>query len=408
MQRQTQDYIGPGGGRQRWDIAQSLLSRIIAAMRYVPALLLVLTAWAQDEARITRDSLRKTVEFLAADDMKGRKAGTAEAKRAAEFMATEFEKAGLKKGAGNGYLHPFPWNKSEAYNVVGVLEGETDEFVVIGAHHDGIGSRGDVVYNGADDNASGCAVLLEVARALKGKKPRRSIVLVSFDAEEAGMVGSGKFVDSGLFDMSRCIGMVCLDLIGGNFLPTETTSLYALGIEYSPDMLDLLKRQPKIEGLDVQPAGVYIIEPLGALAARSDYTNFRRKNVPFIFFSTGTPWYYHQPEDDLAQINFDKLERAARYVYRFTLALANAEKRPQFVKSPEPSLEDARFFQGKLKAIVDKPKEAGARDADVPRFKEMLKKVDAIVNAGTMTRQDKKTLQNAMVLIFELASRKPR
>lgn len=377
-------------------------------MRYAAILLLVLPCRAQDEVPITRDSLRKTLDFLAADAMKGRRAGSPEAQRAAEFIAAEFEKAGLKKGAGDSYFHTFAWNKSEARNVLGVLEGETDEFIVIGAHHDGIGSRGDVIYNGADDNASGCAVLLEVARSLKGKKPRRSIVFASFDAEEAGMVGSGKFVDSGLFDLSRCTGMICMDLIGGNFLPTETTSLYALGIEYSPDLLELLRQQPKIEGLEVQPASVYLIEPLGALSARSDYTHFRRKNIPFVFFSTGTPWYYHQPEDDVAQLNFEKLERAARYVCRFTLALANAEKRPQFVKNPQPSLDDARFFQAKLRAVIDRPREAGARDEDVARFKSVLEQVDAIVKSGTMTAKDKKTLQNAMILIFELASRKPR
>jgi hypothetical protein len=98
---------------------------------------------------------------------------------------------------------------------------------------------------------------------------------------------------SGLVDLSKVAAMVCMDMMGGNFFPRDTRSLYALGAENSPEIQGAM-RKISVDGLDVRPMGINLIEPLGEIYARSDYGSFRLKKVPFVFFSTGQPWTVSQ------------------------------------------------------------------------------------------------------------------
>src|SRR5688572_33140583 len=120
---------------------------------------LVLLA-AQDGTKELQDRLKATVGFLASDEMKGRRVGSPEGEKAARWMAEQFEKIGLKKGTPDGYFQKFALGggmAGEGLNVIGVLEGTSDESVALCCHHDHVGIREGQVYNGADDNASGCA-----------------------------------------------------------------------------------------------------------------------------------------------------------------------------------------------------------------------------------------------------------
>jgi hypothetical protein len=167
---------------------------------------------------ISNDELKRRVEELSADSMAGRCSGMESADRAAEWVVAEFKRLELRPPA-DGWLQSFeltaladPSKKLIGQNVVGFLPGSDEklrkEFVVVGAHYDGVGREDDpnlpgrlpgedpkdVVWNGADDNASGVAAMLEIARLLGPARPKRSILFVAFGGEEFAGVGSTRFV----------------------------------------------------------------------------------------------------------------------------------------------------------------------------------------------------------------------
>jgi len=142
------------------------------------------------------------------------------------------------------------------------------------------------------------------------------------------------------------------DLVGGNFLPWDTHRLYALGSESSESLHERLgpeSQDPR--DFEVVRASVRLVEPVPGMA-RSDYHEFRNRGVPFVFFSTGTPWYYHTAQDTPEVINFEKMEKIAAFVRRVILETAQDPKRPVF-RSARPGAEDAASVRTMLKEILD-------------------------------------------------------
>jgi hypothetical protein len=371
-------------------------------------LLCLLAALSPQEIQ---DRLKATVAHLASDEMKGRRAGSPEGEKAARWMAAQFEKVGLKKGGSDGFLQPFKMKQdgSDAFNVVGLLEGTADEFVVLGCHHDHLGVKDGAVFNGADDNASGCAVLLEVARLCVDAKmkPRRSILFCSFDGEERLLSGSRHFVGSGLYDLSKVAAMVCLDMMGGNFFPRDTRSLYALGAENSPEIQGVL-RKISVDGLDVRPMGINLIEPMGEIYARSDYGSFRLRKIPFVFFSSGQPWTYHKPEDDVERLNFAKMEKGVHYVRQVVEALASLGARPTYAKQQGLSIDDLRAVADTVRRVLEHPGDLDLTDEEIAGLKSTVAQLDDIVKDGAVGPEHAQFLQKTGVALMTLASRRPR
>jgi hypothetical protein len=366
----------------------------------------------QDAAKDVQERLKATVSFLASDDLKGRAIGTPEGEKAGRWMAEQFEKIGLKKVSPDGYLQRFKTAEAlpQGFNVIGMLEGASDEFVALCCHHDHVGTRNGKIYNGADDNASGCAVLLEVAKscaALK-EKPKRSLLFCSFDGEERMLMGSRYFVGSGFVDMSKVVALICMDMMGGNFFPRDTTSLYALGAENSPQIAEAMRKIPKIEGLDVRPMGVNLIEPLGDIAARSDYGSFRLKKVPFVFLSSGQPWTYHKPEDVVERLNLVKMEKGAAFVRRLLLDLAAVEARPRYVRQQGTSLEDLKAISETVRRFLEHPEDLDVKEEELGVLKAGLARIDEVLKAGAITPADTEALQSMGVTLMTLAGRKPK
>jgi hypothetical protein len=379
----------------------------------VAAFLSVAILARQDGPKDVQDRLRNTVAFLASDEMKGRAIGTPEGEKAGRWMAEQFEKIGLKKGAPDGYLQNFKAGGQtplQGFNVIGVLEGTTDEYVALCCHHDHVGVRDGKIYHGADDNASGCAVLLEVARACAAskEKPKRSLLFCSFDGEERMLSGSRFFVGSGLIDLSKVAALICMDMMGGNFFPRDTSSLYVLGAENSPEIAEALGKVPRIDGLDPRPLGINLIEPLGDIAARSDYGSFRLKKVPFVFLSTGQPWTYHKPEDEIERLNFGKMEKGAAYVRRLLLELAALESRPRYVKQQGASLADLKALSATVRRFLEHPEDLDVKEEELSTLNAGLAKIDDVLKAGVVTSADTQALQSMGVTLMTLAGRRPK
>lgn len=193
--------------------------------RVIILLLLTTPVFAQQKASVS--NLRKVVEVLASDSLKGRAYKSEEIKLAREYIIENFQKVGLKP-YGNSFEHKVSWHEQldgnqEVTNIVGYIEGSDaklkDEFLVIGAHYDHVGYTADgdtVIYNGADDNASGVSGIIELARLLlsNNQRPARSILIVAFDAEEVGLVGSTKFVKNSPIPLDKIKAMMSVDMIG--------------------------------------------------------------------------------------------------------------------------------------------------------------------------------------------------
>jgi len=224
-------------------------------------------------------------------------------------------------------------------NVVGILPGRDPvlrhEAVVVGAHYDHLGrgeygslapERRGEVHPGADDNASGAAGLLALARTFSAASPpARTLVIVAFTGEEAGLVGSSEYVRQPAWPLADTIAMVNLDMIGR--LREEQVTVF--GADTSPAFESLVNHAAA--GLELTPSFEN-----GAFGP-SDQTSFYAHGVPVLFFFTGTHPQYHTPDDQAALINAAGEAQVLRLVYRTVAALLSAPKRPVVVAQAQPS-----------------------------------------------------------------------
>ena len=220
-------------------------------------------------------------------------------------------------------------------NVVGVLRGSDpvlrDEYVVVTAHMDHVGvgrpdATGDSVYNGADDNASGTAVLVEVAEALASmdSTPRRSVLFVAVSGEEKGLLGSKWFVDNPTVPLESMIANVNLDMVGRN----SPDSIVVIGQEYSslgPRVRRIARENPQL-GLTVSED----LWPEERFFFRSDHFSFAAREIPALFFFAGTHEDYHGPGDEVDEVDTDKTARVARLVLYLTHAIADDPTPPEW------------------------------------------------------------------------------
>ena len=222
--------------------------------------------------------------------------------------------------------------EAEVKNVVAVLPGEgplAEETLVIGAHYDhlGWGGRGSrardqkAIHNGADDNASGVAVMIEVARALarRDQPLRRRVVFIAFTAEESGLLGSNHYARNPPFPNDKTIAMLNLDMVGRLRDDKLIVGGTGTGKRFS-ELLDQLNGRHGFQ-LTKNPGGY----------GPSDHTSFYSQKIPVMHYFTGTHEQYHRPTDDFDTLNLSGMRRIAALVTDVAVALADADDRPQYV-----------------------------------------------------------------------------
>lgn len=253
----------------------------------------------------------KTVSALAAPEMKGRGFGTPELDAAAKMIAGAMKEAGLE------VLRP----DRKANNVVGVLRGTKSEWssesVVVGAHYDHLGTSADgTVHPGADDNASGVAVLLELARVMgSGARPSRTVVFVAFTGEESGLLGSKRYVAArSTWPASKAIGMVNLDTVGRLF----KGKILVLGASSADEWAPIVSGAGYVTGAPVQAV---TNDPGG-----SDQKSFIEIGVPAVQLFTGANADYHGPGDTADKIDGDGLMSVAGVTREIVSYLAERDR----------------------------------------------------------------------------------
>ena len=251
-------------------------------------------------------------------------------------------------------------------NVAGILYGSDprlkEEIIVIGAHYDHLGFGGAhsgsrrpdtlVIHNGADDNASGVAAILEIIEKLKAEqtKLKRSILFLSFGAEEMGLLGSKYFVNNPLVDLEKIKLMFNLDMVGR--LDSTTKAITVGGTGTAVGLSDLVQQFSEGEDLNVKLSS----EGYGP----SDHTSFYVENIPVLFFFTGVHEDYHTPEDDVEKINLSGEKLVAEFVHDLIIEAANVPESLVYQEAgPKEQPSGRRRFKVTLGIMPDYASEGG-------------------------------------------------
>lgn len=302
---------------------------------------------------ISREKAEAIVEFLADDHLQGREAGQPGARIAARYLASELKEAGIRPLSGESYYQPFEacaverqlkgrWQVHpdsvarlkqgthrclKLANVLGWIPGrQTDEYVIIGAHYDHLGTdptlSGDAIYNGADDNASGVSAALQIARAfaVAGQKPLRNVVFAFWDGEEKGLLGSKHFVQSYPF-AEQIKGYLNFDMIGRNNKPEQPRHVVYFYTAAHPVFGQWLKDDIQRYDLKLEPDYRAWDRPVGG----SDNASFALRDIPIIWYHTDGHADYHQPSDHADRLNWEKLTDITRAAFLNLWNLANEE-----------------------------------------------------------------------------------
>jgi Zn-dependent M28 family amino/carboxypeptidase len=226
-------------------------------------------------------------------------------------------------------------SSAQAPNVVGILEGSDprlkQEYVVFSAHMDHVGvgrpdARGDSIYNGADDDASGTAAVMELAQAFAQLQPRpkRSLIFLAVSGEERGLWGSSYFTARPPVPIGNIVADLNSDMVGRNWKDT----IVVIGRQHS-DLGATLARVNAAHP-ELNMTAIDDIWPQERFYFRSDHYNFARRGVPILFFFNGVHADYHRPSDEPAKIDAEKESRIIQLVFYLGLEVANAAERPKW------------------------------------------------------------------------------
>ena len=285
---------------------------------------------------IDSSMVRKHLYTLAADNMEGRQSGTPGIEKAAVYIESEFKKIGLSTfGDLESYRQTFTFKNRKSKddiissNIIGVLEGKSkkDEYVIISAHYDHLGMKksgeGDLIYNGANDDASGVTGVLALAAYFKKAGHERTIVFAAFTAEEMGLIGSTYFGKQ--IDAAKFVAGINLEMIGKtpSFGPNTA---WLTGFERS-DFGKIIQKNLKGSGYQLFPDPYKNFN----LFFRSDNASLARLGVPSHTFST-TPIDidpdYHQVSDEAETLNITVITQTIQAVAIGTESIINGEDTP--------------------------------------------------------------------------------
>jgi Zn-dependent M28 family amino/carboxypeptidase len=280
---------------------------------------------------ITEKTVKKHLYTLASDKMGGRKPGTEGIEKAAQYIENEFKKYELKTFEGyTSYRQNFEHQGIKMFNIIGVLEGTTkkNEFVVISAHYDHLGTKkegeGDLIYNGADDDASGTSAVLALAEYFsKRGKNERTIVFIAFTGEEMGLIGStyfGKDVDS-----TKFIAGINIEMIGKESKYGPKTA-WLTGF-YRSDFGKIIQKNLEGTGYALYPDPF----PKFNLFFRSDNASLARLGIPSHTFSTGpidVDVHYHKVSDEAETLKVSTITETIRAIAVGTESIINGIDTP--------------------------------------------------------------------------------
>ena len=346
----------------------------------------------------TGHTLEQDVAFLANDTLKGRETGSPEEVLAATYIQKRFQEIGLApKGNAGTYFQTFtfkpkldPHGKIQfvngdgtitGTNVIGFLDHKAEKTIVIGAHYDHLGmggsgslfTEGEAVHNGADDNASGVAILLQLASSIQKEGFQgNNYVFIAFSGEELGLLGSNYFTKNPTVDLSKITYMLNMDMVG-RLRDNKTLSITGTGT--SPTWNQVLTATNTDFKLVLGESGV----------GPSDHTSFYLQDIPVLHFFSGQHEDYHKPSDDADKLNYEGMRQIQAYIEAIILEL-NDKKELAFRKTKNES-EEVPMFKVALGVMPDylfdgKGMRIDGITEERPAAKAGLQKGDVVVQLG--------------------------
>lgn len=379
---------------------------------------LLLLASCKSEPKVAENKIKEDVAFLADDKLEGRQTGTQGEILASEYLVKRFKAIGLQPKGTEGFLQSFSFKPKTdphsevqfttnqdstitGHNVLGFIDNNAKTTVVIGAHYDHLGFGGEgslyrgedkAVHNGADDNASGVAVLLNLASRLKVKndqaeiKDKNNYLFMAFSGEEMGLLGSNYFSKNPTIDAESINFMINMDMVG-RMKADSTLAVYGTGT--SPMFKQTLKANNEKFKLVENESGV----------GPSDHTSFYLIDIPVLHFFTGQHEDYHKPSDDADKLNYEGMTLISDYIFDIISDLDdNGEL--AFRKTKNESEETPRFKVG-LGVVPDylydgKGMRIDGTREDTPAFVAGLQKGDIVLKLGDSTITDMMSYMRAL------------
>jgi hypothetical protein len=364
------------------------------------------------------NKIKEDVAYLADDKLEGRQTGTDGEKKASEYLVKRFKEMGIEPKGTEGYLQPFSFKpKTDPHkevefitnadstitgnNVIGYINNNAKTTIVIGAHYDHLGYGGEgslyrgeekAIHNGADDNASGVAIMLNLASRLKVRnnnaevKDKNNYLFMSFSGEEMGLLGSNYFSKNPTIDAESINYMINMDMVG-RMKADSTLAVYGVGT--SPLFKQTIKSNNEKFKLIENASGV----------GPSDHTSFYLIDVPVLHFFTGQHEDYHKPSDDFEKLNYEGMDLISDYIYNIITDLDdNGEL--AFRKTKNESEETPRFKVG-LGVVPDylydgKGMRIDGTREETPAFNAGLQKGDVVVKLGDSTVTDMMSYMRAL------------
>jgi Zn-dependent M28 family amino/carboxypeptidase len=317
------------------------MNALICLVAVACSLLRLPDAWLQAVETIDANRVRTAVHYLASDELEGRDSPSDGLNSAAEFIAKSFERAGLDKLLESGYLQTTNYKnrrdiEGQVSNVVGVLRGQDpllkETYVLITAHYDHLGKNerleGDQIFNGANDNASGTAGVMELAEVLGKAKIRtkRSIVFIAFWGEERGMLGAKHFLESALIPVDKIVAVINLEQIGrtdDNEGP-RIGAVSMTGYDYS-DIGPIFAGLADASGVKTEKHARNSDAYFGA----SDNIVFAQRGIPAHTICTAFMFPdYHRVSDHADKLDYQNMVKVLRLIGLGLLSIADSEKPP--------------------------------------------------------------------------------
>ena len=363
------------------------------------------------------NKIKEDVAFLADDKLEGRGTGTEGEKAAADYIAKRFKDIGLEEKGSKEYFQDFTFKpKTDPHsevkytsmnsdstitgrNVLGFINNHANQTIVIGAHYDhlGYGNEGSLyrgeekaIHNGADDNASGVALMLNLASKLKETNTSNNYLFMAFSGEEMGLLGSNYFVKNATISTDSINYMVNMDMVG-RLKADSTMAVYGVGT--SPIFKQVLTASNNSFKIIENESGV----------GPSDHTSFYLADIPVLHFFTGQHEDYHKPSDDSEKLNYEGMQLISNYIFDIISDLDNNGELA-FRKTKNESEETPRFKVG-LGVIPDylfdgKGMRIDGVSEDKPAIKAGLQKGDVLVKLGDSTVVDMMSYMKALS-VFE-------
>jgi hypothetical protein len=385
-----------------WLLGAMLTRLFVAALAFAPAFSAG-TARGQASVEPEEGRLRKFVEILASPEFGGRSGAGGE--KTIAYLIEQFQELKLAPLFDKEYVQAIPGKERgtvQGRNVGALLGGADeklrDEWIIVAAHFDHLGVRRGVLYPGADDNASGVAMMLEVARSIASRPipPKRSIMFIGFDLEEIGLYGSRYFVAHAPVPLEKVALFITADMIGRSLAGVCEPHVFVMGSENAPGLRPWIAEAAAGRPLEVGILGADIL-----VLNRSDYGPFRSRSIPFLFFTTGENPRYHKPSDTPETLNYPKLTAISRMIDQIVVKAANSPAVPRWQKNPDNPFAEAVVIHDVLRLLLKNKDDLKLGSPQLYLINSTLATLEEIVARGSITHDERaRVIQAARVILF--------